>query len=217
MELKESIIPKSVWNFVKGVINNPMQAGILAMIISSFLKKHGSESFSTSDIFIEQIFKEPNWVQDESKWKKAKTAFRKQYNHEPKKDEDWAIVTGIYQNMGGKIASEILNNIRGESKMEKVKERINNLYEKVVCKEGVMGDYIMKADEYIKKYPNMNTAQLEDKVFKDLGQHSLTAAGICDMIRRKKKESLSEHLNKDDIIEVAGKKMQVVEVKDNGY
>lgn len=51
----------------------------------------------------------PEWVKDEKKWEDAKKAFKKQYNKEPKDSSDWAIVTSIYQKMGGKINHETVH------------------------------------------------------------------------------------------------------------
>lgn len=48
----------------------------------------------------------PAWVKDEDIWNKARLAFKKQYKKEPKDNTDFAIVTSIYKQMGGKISGE---------------------------------------------------------------------------------------------------------------
>ena len=50
IKFEESIIPKEVWKFVKKFISNPISAGILAMIIANFMKKHNKESLDDTEL-----------------------------------------------------------------------------------------------------------------------------------------------------------------------
>jgi len=69
-------------------------------------------------------------------------------------------------------------------------KKIESLHNKVCKEELDHNKKVRMADEYIKKNPNMSLKQLEDKIFKDFSP--LEAAGIFDMVRRKKKESFKE-------------------------
>ncbi len=54
----------------------------------------------------------PSWVKDEDVWNKAKNAFRDSYGNSPSSDKDYAILTTIYKNMGGTIASLLKHVVR---------------------------------------------------------------------------------------------------------
>lgn len=76
------------------------------------------------------------WVKDEKIWQKAKKAFKKQYDKEPEKSSDYAIVTSIYKKMGGEISSEALNLARTVSEETLIKvgvyrEKLKNLGRKI--------------------------------------------------------------------------------------
>jgi len=55
----------------------------------------------------------PDWIpkSEEPKWTKAKDAFKKQYNKEPKEDKDWAIVYNIFSKLGGRAKHEAIEMI----------------------------------------------------------------------------------------------------------
>lgn len=71
----------------------------------------------------------PEWVKDEDKWEDAKKAFKKSYDKNPSSDKDWAIVTSIYKNMGGKIEGvrEYIEQFQQYNSMKNITERLDKL------------------------------------------------------------------------------------------
>ena len=139
MEFKESSIPKFVWDFVKKYSKSIITAGILALIIWNFLKRKGVkenymgynlESVLTEALNIDSLehfkFSEEDGIKDKTKWKKALVLFKQKQNKNPSSSSDYALVTSIYQKMGGEfnydeIKKENLSLVKGDKYSYKVK------------------------------------------------------------------------------------------------
>jgi len=91
-------IPDFVWKFVRSIMRNPIQAGILAFIIYNFLKDKETKKESIDYSIRLNSLVEIRGV-DEKEWEKAKKAFKKSYGKEPTEDRDFAIVMSIYKKM----------------------------------------------------------------------------------------------------------------------
>ena len=67
MEYKESSIPKFVWDFVKKHTSSIIVAGILAMIIWGYMKKHQKESFTIIERLDVLLVEKINYISTDSK------------------------------------------------------------------------------------------------------------------------------------------------------
>jgi hypothetical protein len=77
---------------------------------------------------------------DEKIWDKAIDAFKKQYKKSPSNDRDYAIVSDIFDKMGGRFDHSEFTGLIEQFKEGMIMTKLDKLYESV-CKEAKWIDY----------------------------------------------------------------------------
>lgn len=153
------MIPNFVRQFIRRIIKNPIQAGIVAYLVWQVLKKHvKKESFSFNnegDLVVETVLsvKEMSEPNNSSLWQKAVAAFSRSHGREPVTDNDYAVVTGLYSKMGGGFKER-------DVVMEKL-QRLKQVVSKEVAEAPCWDDSVSKEElkvntEYKFKLVNNN-------------------------------------------------------------